>query len=179
MPGGPDPRRVVRRRGARIVVLSTPGSDVDAGGGSSVLLHCDTDPGLPGSRFWQPPGGGIDEGETDDVAAARELYEETGLEVDPASLGEVIATRTVTHGYSDRILIQDEVFYRIEVPHFTATPAALTEAEAKRRVSTQWFPLSELPADVWPVELAELAQYEGDRLELGEVEESTVPLSAP
>ena len=64
----PTERPVKRRSGARVIVVA----------GREVLLQGDTDPGLPGSRFWQVPGGGIDPGESAGQAAARELAEETG-----------------------------------------------------------------------------------------------------
>jgi 8-oxo-dGTP diphosphatase len=35
-----------------------------------------------GREFWEPPGGGIEHGESPREAAARELFEETGLTVD-------------------------------------------------------------------------------------------------
>ncbi|MHA7862408.1 NUDIX hydrolase [Tessaracoccus sp. Y36] len=170
MSAGPTERRVKRRRGARVIVLSSP-----EGAQPQVLLQGDTDPGIPGSRFWQTPGGGIDDGESPPQAAARELYEETGLTVDPEELGRPVATRTVTHGYSDRVLIQHETYYRLHVPRFDPVHAALSEAEAKRRVETRWFPLDALPADVWPAELPLLAAHDGEALDLGEIEESTVP----
>lgn len=184
MPDAPSSRRVKRRRGARVIVLARgistrAGNSVAGPGSTSVLLQGDTDPGIPGSRFWQTPGGGIDDGEEAREAAARELYEETGLAVDPADLGEPIATRTVTHGYSDRVLIQHETYFRLYVERFEPVHAALSPAEARRRVETAWHPLDDLPEEVWPAELAELARHDGAPLDLGEVEESTVPLSAP
>lgn len=169
MPAPPAERRIKRRRGARVIVLSTTPQ-----GTLHVLLQGDTDPGIPGSRFWQTPGGGIDEGETPREAAARELYEETGLAVDPAELGEPVATRTVTHGYSDRVLIQHETFFRLVTDRFEPVAAGLSEAESRRRVEIRWFPLDDLPPDVWPAELALLAAHDGDPLDLGDVEESTV-----
>lgn len=169
MPAQHSDRRIKRRRGARVIVLT-------GGTSPSVLLQGDTDPGIPGSRFWQTPGGGIDDGETPREAAARELYEETGLAVEAVALGEPVATRTVTHGYSDRILVQHETFFRLEVEQFEPQHLGLTEAEAKRHVETSWFPLDDLPPAVWPAQLAELARRsDGEVLELGEVEESTVP----
>lgn len=166
MPGIPTERPVKRRRGARVVVVA----------GDAVLLQGDTDPGLPGSRFWQVPGGGIDEGEGAREAAARELHEETGLRVDPAELVGPVATRVVSHGYSDRILIQAETFYLLRTARFAPVNAALTEAEARRRVASGWFPIDDLP-DVWPSELPMLISWDGgEPLDLGEVEESTVPV---
>ena len=195
MPDAPSSRRVKRRRGARVIVLARevgtrgvstragdsvagPGSTSGLPGSTSVLLQGDTDPGIPGSRFWQTPGGGIDPGESAREAAARELYEETGLAIDPTELGEPIATRTVAHGYSDRILIQHETYFRLHVERFEPVHAALSPAEVRRRVATAWHPLDDLPEHVWPAELAAIARHDGAPLDLGEVEESTVPVEA-
>lgn len=47
----------------------------------AVLLLKWRDP-VDGRVFWEPPGGGIEPGETSREAAVRELYEETGLDAE-------------------------------------------------------------------------------------------------
>ena len=163
----PTERPVKRGSGARVIVMA----------GHEVLLQGDTDPGLPGSRFWQVPGGGIDPGESAGQAAARELLEETGLRVEPEDLIGPVDRRRVWHGYSDRVLIQDETFFLLRTPRFEPIHLALTEAERRRWVETAWFDLDALPEQVWPGELATLVAWDGGgAVDLGDVEESTVPV---
>jgi len=59
----------VVRPTARVLLLD----DLDR-----VLLFCGYDPSDEQNRFWYPPGGGIELGETPDQAARREVFEETG-----------------------------------------------------------------------------------------------------
>lgn len=156
-----------RRDGARVICTA----------GDEVLLLADSDPGVPGSRWWVTPGGGIDEGEQPRDAARRELHEETGLLVSPEMLIGPVARRLVTHGYSDRVRVQDEWFFRVEVERFDVVPAALTPGEQQRLQGHAWFRLDALPEDLWPAQLASLAKLgPGSFVDLGEVEESTVAL---
>lgn len=168
MPDKPsDDRRIRRRDAARVVVLS----------GDDVLLQGDTDPGVPGSRFWQTPGGGVDSDELNRAAAVRELEEETGLIVAQEDLEGPIAVRRLVRGYSDRILVQDETIYRLRVDRFEPVATGLTEREQERHVETAWFPLDALPSPTWPAELAVIAHWTDPvPLDLGTVEESTVPV---
>ncbi len=142
----------------------------------AVLLQQDTDPGVPGSAWWVTPGGGIDEGEDALGTATRELWEETGLEVPTSALLGPVALRTVRHGYSDRVLVQHETFYRVDVPRFEPAPRGLTATERERMRGHQWFPLTALPDVVWPASLATLLAWQGGApIELGAMDESTVP----
>ncbi len=147
-----------------------------------VLMLADTDPGLPGSRWWVTPGGGIDPGESPLQAAVREVTEETGLVVDPARLLGPVAVRTVVHGYSDQVLSQVESFFVLHVDAiFDVEPGGLTAEEKITLDGWEWLPLRRLDTvtePVWPANLAELVDFadsaQGWPEDLGAVEESTV-----
>lgn len=169
----PDPatRRRKTRRGARVLVRCS----------GQVLLMSDSDPGVPGSGWWVLPGGGIDAGESSREAAARELAEETGHHVAPQALTGPIAHRVVTHGYSDRILVQDEDFWLLDVEGaFDVDTSAFTATERTRMGQWGWFDAGQMATmTIWPAQTPQLAQLEPGRfVDLGEVEESTVPVTS-
>lgn len=173
VPPAERPRR--SRRGVRLVVTD----------GTSVLLLADSDPGIPGSRWYVTPGGGIDEGESPADAALRELAEETGLRIAASELVGPVMERTAVHGYSDQILSQHELFYVVRHAVFEPDPSGYTEAEKITLTGHVWLPLdavatSDVP--VWPAELAEVVALaetpERWPWRMGVVEESTVPIDA-
>lgn len=170
-------RRHEQRITARVLVL-----DPD----DHILLLEDSDLGAPGApSFWLTPGGGLEGTETPESAAIRELLEETGLVVDPDQLQGPLGTRTVVHGYSDKVVIQDEVFFVVRSTRFEPSATALTPDEQATLRSTRWWSLADLIADhgatIWPLGLTELIHAASNPAHwpvvLSEAEESTVPAS--
>jgi ADP-ribose pyrophosphatase YjhB (NUDIX family) len=51
----------------------------------------DADSDVPGHVWWTTPGGGVREGESLPRAAARELFEETGLRVPETAFERIVA----------------------------------------------------------------------------------------
>lgn len=154
-----------------------------------LLLFLDSDLGLdPVVHWWVTPGGGVDPGESDHDAAVRELQEETGLSVAPDALVGPFLTRSVLHGYSDKVVEQTEVFLLARVPAFEVDTAGHTEEEQLTVADIRWWTRAELDAtadDVWPRDLLAIwdlahrrAQWLSGPLLGDPVEESSVPAGA-
>jgi 8-oxo-dGTP pyrophosphatase MutT (NUDIX family) len=95
---------VAHRPAVRIVCLDA---------GDRVLLLCWRDP-YDGTLIWEPPGGGIEAGETPWQAAVRELVEETGL--DPSSMVDSPVTVDRDTTWNGRRFIGPEEFYLARFP---------------------------------------------------------------
>src|SRR5689334_5103440 len=108
------------------------------------LLFEDSDPGIPGTRWWVTPGGGVDPGETLRETAIREVREETGCVLREDQLLGPIATRHVVHGYSDQVIEQDESFFLAMVDYFEVDTSSHTLDEQTTLLQWKWWTHDEL-----------------------------------
>ena len=98
-----------------------------------------------GRSFWITPGGGIEAGESEREAVAREVAEETGLA--GAAIGPAVWTRGVPIPWAEPPFTQRETYFWVPTSRFEPSRAAIpTEAEQREIEDYRWWPLAALEA---------------------------------
>jgi 8-oxo-dGTP pyrophosphatase MutT (NUDIX family) len=126
---------VLHRRAARVICLDDR---------ERILLLSWRDP-CTGEVLWEPPGGGLERGESDLEAAQRELHEETGLRGSLDDSWAVEVKRDFC--WNGKRFVGPERFYGLDVGQaIAAQPACLTETETGALLGSSWFSSDEIKA---------------------------------
>jgi 8-oxo-dGTP pyrophosphatase MutT (NUDIX family) len=128
----------LRRQAARVVLLDPA---------DRVLLLEASDPARPAKgHWWELPGGGIEGGEPSADAAARELYEETGIE--GVEMGPCVWRHHATFTFAGYHFDQHEHVHVARGEGGDYRPAGLEALEAIAFKGARWWPLDELAGHV-------------------------------
>jgi 8-oxo-dGTP pyrophosphatase MutT (NUDIX family) len=105
--------------------------------------------------FWEPPGGGIEPGESPIMAARRELTEETGLSAEAVHEHSIVVQRDFR--WNGQHFTGPETFFlgrvtRAEIPG----ALGLTEDEDGAMMGYRWFTREELASPREPIQPPEL-----------------------
>jgi 8-oxo-dGTP pyrophosphatase MutT (NUDIX family) len=123
---------------------------------SRVLLVCSRDPG-DGRVVWYAPGGAVEDGESLEIAARREIQEETGLEL--RTLIGPVWERRFPHTFDGRFVAAHEWFFLAHVRATDVHEVAETGIGARYFEGWRWWTVDELAAHdgiLGPGRLAEL-----------------------
>jgi 8-oxo-dGTP pyrophosphatase MutT (NUDIX family) len=129
-------RQRVVRDVSRVVLLDTDG-DV-------LLLHGFDPEDSTAGRWWFTPGGGVEDGETLEAAALRELEEETGLRLD--AVAPLPGERTAVFDFDGRVWEQRERYFAARVQRFELDASGWTEGERRSLLGAKWWSVEEMRA---------------------------------
>lgn len=129
------------------------------------LLFRGTNSSVPDTRFWFPPGGGIETGELPEDAARREVFEETGLA--EFELGPHIWNRRHVFEFNGELLDMREQWFLGRVAHFEINTHGFTDIERQIVQEHRWWQVHELEETMDVLTPRNLAYLLRDLLENG------------
>jgi 8-oxo-dGTP pyrophosphatase MutT (NUDIX family) len=126
-----------------------------------VLMLQGFEPRSPESLRWFTIGGALEGEESMAEAAARELYEETGIKADPQDFSEPYGLSTIRFAWDGYDITQDQTFLAVYVGDAEVTFERMEAIEQRTTTAYRWWSAEEIRAcqeEYHPVNLAELIE---------------------
>ena len=130
-------RSPVSRDSARVIVLDRSWR---------TLLVRVVDPTTDRPPVWLAAGGGIEEGEDLAGAAARELWEETGLSVEASALGSPVAFCQGEWSFRGTCYVSTDWYFALQTDGFDVCEARATPLEQELHAEWRWCSTSDIEA---------------------------------
>jgi 8-oxo-dGTP pyrophosphatase MutT (NUDIX family) len=123
------------RRAARVLLIN---------GANRLLLFRGFDPIRPEVRWWFTAGGGLDPQESVAEGAVRELFEETGLRIDVAELGEPVWHQVTEFSFGAVRYLQEQDFFLVRVASWEVVTSGFDPMERESIEGHRWWSVEEL-----------------------------------
>ncbi len=148
-----DTPDVLHRTAARVLLVAPDGA--------TLLVRGHDPEDIDRGHFYWTPGGGLDDGESLEEGARREVREEIGFAI--ADLGAVVLERVGEFPFGGRQIRQTESFFFVHVDdRFSAAPESLSDLERSAIDAFEWLTPAEMRAStdqVFPLCLADLVEH--------------------
>jgi len=145
-------REWVRRPSGRVILINQRDEVLLFAAGASQIIAGDV-------RVWVLPGGGSEAGEEPVVTASRELYEETGLKVEPAQLQGPVGVSSGPWTFRGINYWSEDFFFLHRIDAWEVTTEGFSDLENEMFEEHRWWTLAELLATaetIFPTNLAPL-----------------------
>lgn len=126
------------RPSARVVLVDETGC---------TLMFRIVDPLDDKPPVWITPGGAIEPGEALAEAACRELWEETGLLVDPTELGNPLAVTRGEWVFRGAPIYSEDWFFGLRTHRFEPSVTGWTDVEREVHDSWRWWSQEDLDGE--------------------------------
>lgn len=113
--------------------------------GGEVLLLQERDPARPDRHYWSSAGGAAEPGETLPEAAARELFEETGIVAQPAQLVGPVYVRDQAYSWGGVDYLGEHTYFALPLaPDATVSFDHLEAEEIGNVLGSGWWTAARL-----------------------------------